>query len=147
MSQSETVGCLGMGKIAGVKVQTDATVARPVDPSLKVLDANLIAIDRPTKLPVKGVQVQSMLARNKRVREFQVAPQFVRCSSAPRMIAGDGEPIAECAIVTFKARNVVALPAVHRDLHAAQALERSINVHAYRFVLLASEPECYFDIA
>ena len=73
-----------MSEIGRIEIEADTLLRRPIDPTLKMLDADFVAIDVPMEFAVAGVQIQSMLSRDQRIRHLQIAAKFVGCSGATR---------------------------------------------------------------
>jgi hypothetical protein len=113
---------------------------------LKVFNTYLIAINRPVEFAIHGVQIQSMLARDQRICEFQVAAQLIGCASTSEIVSGHCQSVAERSPVTLKSSDVISLPAMNRDRHSAEPRQGSIDVHPKRFVLLLGKLKSWVDV-
>ena len=84
---------------------------------LEMLNGNLVAVHLfPAELAVERVKIQAMFARNEREGFFQVRTQLVRCPRFAGIISRGGQSATESATGVFKSAEVVALPAVERDV-------------------------------
>ena len=130
--QGEVVCRAGMGEERGVEVEADPSRPRPLHPTLEVLRPDLMAIDAlSAELPVEGVQVEAMLARDTVERLLGIAAKLIRRACLARVTAGRRQTAAELPrSARFKPPDVVALPAMQGDRHARQPLQRGLGVDA-----------------
>lgn len=111
--EREAVRRLGMREERRIEVHANVPALGPVDPTLKILDANLIAIDAAAaELAVTGVQTQSMRTGNEHDRLIQVGAELVGRADLVGIIAGDSQSAAEFRTGIFDPIDIVLLPAV-----------------------------------
>ena len=122
VGQGVAVGRQGVGEKRRIEVHADPPGLRPVDPALKVLGLERVALDLPAAgLGVAGVEVQAMRAGQERQRLVQVGPQLVGRAGLAGIMAGDRQAAAQLLARVLETADVVALPAVERDRDRRQA--------------------------
>ena len=144
--EREAVGGLGMREAGGVEIEADPLARGPVDPASEVGGLDRVAIDLlAAKLPVEGVQVHPMPARDQREGLGKVGPQFVGRAGLARVVARHGQAAAEPSAGVLEAAHVVSLPAVERDGDLLERRERRGRVHPERVVLVLGESVRVFN--
>lgn len=98
-----------------VEVETDALFLREIDPGLEVFRLDLVAVYLLIRDAVRSVQIELVLARDQGVGFVYVGHEFLRIASAARVVARRRNPARQR--IGIKAKDIIALPAVHRDAH------------------------------
>lgn len=98
-----------------VEVKADTLFLGEVYPCLEVLRLDLVAVDLLVRDAVRCVKVELVLARDQGVGLVDVGHEFLRIASAARVVARRRNPARQR--IGIKAKNIIALPAVHRDAH------------------------------
>ena len=128
MRKSQSVGGLRMREEGRIEIEPDLLSLRPVDPTLEMLGANLVAVDfLAVILKINRVEIESLSSRNERERLLRVGTQFIRRSRFAGIIARR-ENTARQFSGAFKTGDVVPLPAVKRNLDLINALDSGVNV-------------------
>ena len=128
MRKGKSVGGLRMREEGRIEIEADLLSLRPVDPTLEILGANLVAVDfLAVILKINRVEIESLSSRNERERLLRVGTQFIRRSRFAGIIAR-GENTARQFPGAFETGDVVSLPAVKRDLNLINALDSGVNV-------------------
>jgi len=109
---------------------------------------DFIAIDAPAaKFAVAGVQVDPMLAGEKREDLLQIPPKFAGGAGLSRIMARRDEAPAEGAAPFLESTHIVPLPAMERYRHPGKGFEGTSDVHSEEGEAFAGELEGGFDIA
>ena len=120
-----------MREIRGVEVETDASIAGPLDPPTKVLRSYLVTIHGLlAELSVERVQVEPMAPGNQRERLVRVCAEFVGRTRLSRVVARRGQAAGQAGLLVLKADDVVALPAVKGDGNRSYSCERGLDIDA-----------------
>ena len=115
-----------------IEIEADAFFLREINPGLKMLRLDGIAVDVLVRDAIRRVEVELVLARNQRIRLADVGHELFRIACAARIIARRRDATRQR--VAVKAEHVIALPAVHRDAHARELLERCFDIDASRCI-------------
>ena len=121
-----------MGEEGGVEVKADVSGVGPVDPALEQADVVLVAVDLAAVfLRVDSMQRDLHGAGNAGKRDVEVAAELVCSAGSARIIAGSLNAAGQ-SLGTFKAKQVVALPAVHGDGDGVDGSHCFFRVNAVR---------------
>jgi hypothetical protein len=129
--ERESVGRLRMREERRIEIHADLLTLGPIDPTLKMFGANLVAIDAlAAEVAVEGVQIEPMRTGNQRKRLVQVGSQLVRRSRLAGIVSRHRQPAAQLFTGVFEAADVVALPTVERDRNRRESLDGRVGVDA-----------------
>jgi len=125
-----------VGEEGGVEVKADVSGVGPVDPALEQADVILVAVDLAAVfLRVDSMQRDLHGAGNAGKRDVEVAAELVCSAGSAGIIAGSLNAAGQ-SLGTFKAKQVVALPAVHGDGDGVDGGHRLFCVDTVRSVNL-----------
>ena len=98
---------------------------------------NLVALDPPpAEIPVPGVQIEPVPARDEREGFGGIAAELVGSAGLSGIVPRRRQPAANLPPARLEPANIVSLPAVNRDRHHRECLQRPVDIHAKPGVLL-----------
>ena len=126
----------GVSEERRVVIKPDLVLFCPVDPAAKRRNIVSVAVGVRV-LGVYRVQIQFVLRRRKRVNFFDIRAKFRRVSRRVRIVAGNH--VFGLRGLFLEPANVVALPAMQRDLDFGELFQRFVDVYAERRVAFFRE--------
>src|SRR5665213_809286 len=117
VTEREAIRRSGVGKVSWIKIQTELVLFRPIDPSLKMLRPDLIALDKSTAIfEIRRVQIQTVAPRYEAESHLDIAAQFRDGTRFTRIVSCSLYSTArERGPGGFEASDVISLPAMHGD--------------------------------
>jgi len=82
---------------------------------------------------------------------LDVLPQFINRAGLARIVASDSQAASERGTRTFKAPDIITLPAMNGDRHLGDGGEHLLDIDTYggitldRFIEISSGHKTYFD--
>jgi len=129
--ERDVVVGFGMREISRVEVEADAERFRPVDPAREVLRTDRVAVDcLAAEFAVERVEIEAMAARDQRQRQGRIGAQLIGGPGLARIVPRRCQAATEACPELLEPAYVIALPAMQRDGHGSQALERPFGIDA-----------------
>ena len=121
---------LGVREVGGVEVQTHAVLLSEVNPLLEVLGLKRVSVSKLAVLEdsVVRVNVDLVSAGNQRESLFKVCKQLIGAGCSAGIVTGGLNTAGQRAVV-LETKNVVCLPAVHRNANVGKLGDRSLGVN------------------
>ena len=103
---------LGVSEEGAVKIDTNAHILGPIDPAVKMLGQDLVAVGLAAGFVIAGMEADLLFAGDHRHHFFQIRLYFIRVTGQTRMVAGGLNAAGQAVKATLEAVDIVHLPAM-----------------------------------
>ena len=119
-----------------IEVQPQSVFLREIDPRLKMLRLELIAVHFLTRLKhgIAGMQIQPVLSGDQAQRRFNILLQLRKIPRAAGIIAGRLNAAGNRS-GTVEADHIVALPTMNRDGNSGKRVQRRFHIDSQKRVI------------